>query len=64
MKNEILTLLGPISAEAAERACASLKALPGVGPRAAETIIAESSTRLPAFERHCRVMLERWLDLV
>ena len=30
----------------------------------AETIIAESSTRLPAFERHCRVMLERWLDLV
>ena len=29
----------------------------------AETIIAESSTRLPAFERHCRVMLERWLDL-
>ena len=30
MKNEILTLLGPISAEAAERACASLKALPGV----------------------------------
>lgn len=30
MKNEILTLLGTISAEAAERACASLKALPGV----------------------------------
>ena len=29
----------------------------------AETIIAESSMRLPAFERHCRVMLERWLDL-
>jgi hypothetical protein len=30
MKNEILTLIGTVSAEAAERACASLKALPGV----------------------------------
>jgi len=30
----------------------------------AETIIAESKTRLPAFERHCRAALERWLDLI
>jgi GMP synthase (glutamine-hydrolysing) len=30
----------------------------------AETIIAESATRLPAFERQCRVTLNRWLDLV
>jgi len=30
----------------------------------AETLIEESSTRLPEFERHCRVMLDRWLDLV
>ena len=30
----------------------------------AETIIAESATRLPPFERHCRATLERWLDLV
>jgi GMP synthase (glutamine-hydrolysing) len=30
----------------------------------AEAIIAESATRLPAFERHCRIMLERWLDLI
>jgi GMP synthase (glutamine-hydrolysing) len=30
----------------------------------AETIIAESATRLPPFERHCRAMLDRWLDLI
>ncbi|MBU2642884.1 MAG: hypothetical protein Q7U80_05130 [Thiobacillus sp.] len=30
MKNETLTLLGTVSADAAEQACASLKALPGV----------------------------------
>lgn len=30
----------------------------------ADTIIAESTTRLPPFERHCRATLERWLDLV
>jgi GMP synthase (glutamine-hydrolysing) len=30
----------------------------------AETIIEESSIHLPEFERRCRVMLDRWLDLV
>jgi GMP synthase (glutamine-hydrolysing) len=30
----------------------------------AERIIAESATRLPPFERHCRAMLERWLDMI
>jgi GMP synthase (glutamine-hydrolysing) len=30
----------------------------------AETIISESATRLPPFERHCRAMLDRWLDLI
>jgi len=30
----------------------------------ADTVIAESATRLPPFERHCRATLERWLDMI
>jgi GMP synthase (glutamine-hydrolysing) len=30
----------------------------------ADAVIGESKTRLPAFERQCRIVLERWLDLV
>lgn len=30
----------------------------------ADAVIGESKMRLPAFERQCRIVLERWLDLV